>query len=68
MIRTVTLNPAIDKTIQVPNFTLDAVNRVTELRADAGGTCRNKNGGSEGRKQRSSCGRGKEGRSGRRKL
>ena len=37
MIRTVTLNPAIDKTIQVPNFTLDAVNRVTELRADAGG-------------------------------
>ena len=37
MIRTVCLNPAIDKTIQVPNFTLDAVNRVTELRADAGG-------------------------------
>ena len=37
MIRTVTLNPAIDKTIQVPNFTIDAVNRVAELRADAGG-------------------------------
>lgn len=37
MIRTVCLNPAIDKTIQVPGFTLDAVNRVTELRADAGG-------------------------------
>lgn len=37
MIRTVCLNPAIDKTIQVPNFTLDAVNRVTELRSDAGG-------------------------------
>lgn len=37
MIRTVTLNPAIDKTIQVPSFTIDAVNRVTELRTDAGG-------------------------------
>ena len=37
MIRTVTLNPAIDKTIQVPSFTIDAVNRVTELRSDAGG-------------------------------
>ncbi|MBR3235771.1 MAG: 1-phosphofructokinase [Atopobiaceae bacterium] len=37
MIRTVCLNPAIDKTIQVPAFTIDAVNRVTELRADAGG-------------------------------
>jgi len=37
MIRTVCLNPAIDKTIQVPNFKLDSVNRVTELRADAGG-------------------------------
>jgi 1-phosphofructokinase len=37
MIRTVCLNPAIDKTIQVPNFTLDAVNRVSALRADAGG-------------------------------
>ncbi len=37
MIRTVCLNPAIDKTIQVPGFTLDAVNRVTELRSDAGG-------------------------------
>lgn len=37
MIRTVCLNPAIDKTIQVPGFTIDAVNRVTELRADAGG-------------------------------
>ena len=37
MIRTVCLNPAIDKTIQVPGFKLDAVNRVTELRSDAGG-------------------------------
>lgn len=37
MIRTVCLNPAIDKTVQVPSFTVDAVNRVTELRLDAGG-------------------------------
>lgn len=37
MIRTVCLNPALDKTAQVPGFKLDAVSRITELRVDAGG-------------------------------
>jgi len=37
MIYTLTLNPALDKTIEIPNFTLDTVNRVTTLRLDAGG-------------------------------
>lgn len=37
MIYTVTLNPALDKTAQVPSFTLDQVNRVAELRVDPGG-------------------------------
>ncbi|MBQ9059363.1 MAG: 1-phosphofructokinase [Atopobiaceae bacterium] len=37
MIRTVCLNPAIDKTVQVPAFTLDAVNRIADIRVDAGG-------------------------------
>ena len=37
MIYTVTLNPALDKTAQVPRFTVDEVNRITELREDPGG-------------------------------
>ena len=37
MIYTLTLNPAIDKTVTVPGFTPGAVNRVTSLRQDVGG-------------------------------
>ena len=37
MIFTVTLNPALDKTAQAPNFKLDSVTRITELRQDPGG-------------------------------
>lgn len=37
MIYTVTLNPALDKTVQLPSFRLDTVNRVTALRTDPGG-------------------------------
>ncbi len=37
LIRTVCLNPALDKTVQVPDFKLDAVSRITEMRVDAGG-------------------------------
>ena len=37
MIYTVTLNPALDKTIYVDNFSLDEVNRVLALREDPGG-------------------------------
>ena len=37
MIYTVTLNPALDKTAQVPRFTVDEVNRIGELREDPGG-------------------------------
>jgi 1-phosphofructokinase len=37
MVITVTLNPAMDKTITVDNFTLGAVNRVSSIRLDVGG-------------------------------
>lgn len=37
MIRTVSLNPAVDKTVTVARFGLGTVNRVTAVRLDAGG-------------------------------
>ncbi|MDO4270097.1 MAG: 1-phosphofructokinase [Eubacteriales bacterium] len=37
MIITVTLNPALDKTVEIPDFTLDAVNRIESIRFDPGG-------------------------------
>ncbi len=37
MIYTVTLNPALDKTVVIPHFKADAVNRITQLRTDPGG-------------------------------
>lgn len=37
MIRTLTLNPALDKTVVIPNFHTDTVNRIDSLRLDPGG-------------------------------
>lgn len=37
MICTVTLNPALDKTVEIPNLTIDSVNRITTMRTDPGG-------------------------------
>ncbi len=37
MIKTVTLNAAIDKTVEVQDFRVGAVNRITKLQIDAGG-------------------------------
>lgn len=37
MIFTVTLNPAIDKTVEIPSFELGKVNRIATLRTDVGG-------------------------------
>ena len=37
MIYTLTLNPAIDKTVVISSFTLNAVNRIQDIRTDVGG-------------------------------
>lgn len=37
MIYTITLNPALDKTVEIPRFTLDTVNRIATVRTDPGG-------------------------------
>lgn len=37
MIHTLTLNPALDKTVVIPDFQVDTVNRIVSLRLDPGG-------------------------------
>ena len=37
MIYTITLNPALDKTVVIPSFGVDQVNRITQVRLDPGG-------------------------------
>ncbi|MCD8361897.1 MAG: 1-phosphofructokinase [Lachnospiraceae bacterium] len=37
MIYTVTLNPALDKTVEIPSLTPGGVNRITSMRTDPGG-------------------------------
>lgn len=37
MIITVTLNPAVDKTVEVDNCTINTVNRISSIKLDAGG-------------------------------
>ena len=37
MIYTVTLNPALDKTVEIRSLRIDSVNRITKMRTDPGG-------------------------------